>query len=142
MTTEKTIIQVSTLINAPVAKVWKLWTTPEDITKWNEPSSGWHTPKAQNDLQAGGRFLYRMEAKDGSLGFDFSGVYDKIQPDEIIEYTLDDGRKVQVSFKEEGAATKIVEAFEAEQTHPIDMQRDGWQSILDSFKSYTEKASG
>jgi uncharacterized protein YndB with AHSA1/START domain len=137
-TTNTKTITVETTVNAPVEKVWELWTKPEHITKWNNASDDWHTPRAENDLRAGGSFVSRMEAKDGSFGFDFGGVYDDVQENKCIEYTIGDGRKVKVDFTSEGNATKIVERFEAENTHSIEMQRGGWQAILDSFKKYTE----
>jgi uncharacterized protein YndB with AHSA1/START domain len=136
--TEKKIISVEAKINAPINKVWKYWITPEAIVKWNNASDDWHTPRAKNDLRAGGNFNYRMEAKDGSTGFDFSGVYEKIIATKQIDYTIDDGRKVNVSFSAVDNQTKVVESFEAEHTHSIEMQRDGWQSILDNFKKYVE----
>lgn len=137
-TTNTKTITVETTVNAPVEKVWELWTKPEHITKWNNASDDWHTPRAENDLRAGGSFVSRMEAKDGSFGFDFGGVYDDVQENKYIEYTIGDGRKVKVDFTSEGNATKVVETFEAENTHSIEMQRGGWQAILDSFKKYTE----
>jgi uncharacterized protein YndB with AHSA1/START domain len=118
--------------------VWKLWTTPEDIIHWNNASDDWHTPKASNDLKAGGTFLYRMEAKDGSFGFDFGGVYDKIKLKESIEYTLGDERKVEINFTSTGSETKVVEIFEAESQNSLELQRNGWQSILNNFKKYAE----
>jgi uncharacterized protein YndB with AHSA1/START domain len=137
-TTNTKTITVETTVNAPVEKVWEFWTKPEHITKWNNASDDWHTPRAENDLRAGGSFVSRMEAKDGSFGFDFGGVYDDVQENKYIEYTIGDGRKVKVDFTSEGNATKVVETFEAENTHSIEMQRGGWQAILDSFKKYTE----
>src|SRR5687768_458695 len=137
-TQETTIITVENTINAPVEKVWEFWTKPEHITKWNNASDDWHTPRAENDLRVGGSFSARMEAKDGSFGFDFGGVYDAVRTNEYIEYTLGDGRKVKVSFTGNGNTTKLVESFDAENTHSVEMQRGGWQAILDNFKKYTE----
>jgi uncharacterized protein YndB with AHSA1/START domain len=138
----KKTITVQAVINAPVKKVWKLWTSPEHITKWNYASSDWHAPRASNDLRKGGKFSCRMEARDGSAGFDFSGVYDEVKMNELIEYTLEDGRKVKVTFSNNNdAETKVVETFEAEGTNPIEMQRDGWQAILDNFKKYVERSN-
>lgn len=132
-------ITVQAVINAPVDKVWRLWTTPEHITKWNNASDDWHTPRAENDLRAGGKFLYRMEAKDGSFGFDFVGTYDEIKRNELIAYTIEDGRKVKVTFiKNSDSETKVVETFEAENTNSLEMQRAGWQAILDNFRRYVE----
>jgi uncharacterized protein YndB with AHSA1/START domain len=137
-TMEKTIITVERTIKAPEEKVWEYWTKPEHITKWNYASDDWHTPWAKADFREGGNFTARMEAKDGSMGFDFGGVYDVIRPNQYIEYTIGDGRKVKISFSAQGNTTKVVESFEAEDTHSIEMQRGGWQAILDNFKKYTE----
>jgi uncharacterized protein YndB with AHSA1/START domain len=137
---QNTIITVTSSVNAPVDKVWKHWTTPESITKWNNASDDWHTPRAENDLRNNGRFSYRMEARDGSMGFDFEGTYDEIVKNEKIQYTIGDGRKVEIIFIPGGSKTDIVESFEAENLHPIDQQRKGWQSILDNFKKFTESA--
>ena len=137
-TTNATKVTVETTINAPVEKVWKSWSEPQHITKWCAASDDWHAPKAENDLRTGGTFSTRMEAKDGSFGFDFGGVYDNVKKNELIEYTMGDGRKVRVAFTPSGDTTKIVETFDAETTNPVDMQRTGWQAILDNFKRYTE----
>jgi uncharacterized protein YndB with AHSA1/START domain len=134
----QTTITIDATVNAPVEKVWKFWTGTGHITKWNSASDDWHSPYAENDLKAGGKFLSRMEAKDGSFGFDFGGIYDEVKTHELIAYTLGDGRKVKVTFSSEGNFTKIVESFEAESTNPVEMQRMGWQSILNNFKKYTE----
>lgn len=136
--TSKTTITVENTIAAPVETVWELWTTPDHITKWNMASDDWHSPFAENDLRAGGKFLSRMEAKDGSFGFDFSGVYDEVKTNELIAYTLDDGRKVHVAFTSQGNDTKVTTTFEAESENPIEMQQAGWQSIADNFKKYAE----
>lgn len=125
-------------MSAPVEKVWKFWSQPEHITQWNNASDDWHTPSATNDLKAGGKFSYRMEAKDGSFGFDFGGEYNEVKAHERIVYTLGDGRKVNVTFSPEGNATKVTETFEAEQTNSPEMQKGGWQAILDNFKKYVE----
>lgn len=138
---EKTVITIETTINAPVEKVWKAWNTAEDVVQWNSASPEWHTPRAENDFRTGGKFLYRMEARDGSFGFDFYGIYDVITPHEYIEYTMGDDRKVKTTFTANGNATHIVQAFEAESTNSIDMQRTGWQAILDNFKRYAESAT-
>lgn len=134
----KTTITVESTVNAPVEKVWQLWTGPEHITKWANPSPDWHTTSAENDLRVGGKFLSRMEAKDGSFGFDFGGIYDEVKSNELIEYTLGDGRKVVIHFSHNGKETKVVETFDAESVNPVEMQRTGWQAILDSFKNYAE----
>jgi uncharacterized protein YndB with AHSA1/START domain len=133
------IISIQATIDAPVEMVWKTWTTPQDIMKWNSASDDWHTPNATNDLKTGGTFRYRMEAKEGSIGFDFYGVYTDIRLFEYIEYTLGDGRKVNIVFTPSGNQTSVVESFEPENTHSIDQQRNGWQAILNNFKMYTEE---
>lgn len=135
---EKTSITVEASINAPIEKVWKLWSSPEHITQWCSASDGWHTPRAENDLRTGGKFLSRMEAKDGSFGFDFGGVYDEVKTNERIAYTMGDGRKVNITFTSAGNTTKVVETFEAESENPIEMQHGGWLAILNNFKKYTE----
>jgi uncharacterized protein YndB with AHSA1/START domain len=137
-TTEKISITVQNTVNAPVEKVWTCWTAPEHITKWNNASDDWHTPRAENDATTGGKFNIRMEAKDGSMGFDFGGIYDNVKKNEIIEYTIGDGRKVKVLFENKGNQTYITETFEAESQNPVEMQKGGWQAILDNFKKYTE----
>ncbi|GAA4432381.1 hypothetical protein GCM10023188_20890 [Pontibacter saemangeumensis] len=136
-----TSITLETTIQAPVEKVWKYWTEPRHITQWNNASDNWHTPRAENDLRVGGKFLSRMEARDGSMGFDFTGTYTNIRAHGLIAYALEDGRKVQVLFTPRGNETSVTETFEAEPSHPAEMQRAGWQAILDNFKNYVE-ASG
>lgn len=139
MSTEsKTKVTVRATVNAPVEKVWKSWTEPTHITQWNSPSEDWHSPSAENDLRAGGKFLARMEAKDGSYGFDFGGIYDEVRNHEYIGYTLGDGRKVEIIFSSKGNETEVVETFEAENENPVDFQQAGWQAIMDNFKKYTE----
>lgn len=135
------IITIKAIINAPKEKVWKYWTEPEHITKWNNASEDWHTTAATNDLKTGGIFWSRMEAKDGSFGFDFSGIYDEVKLYEVISYTLGDARKVKITFTGNENTTEIIESFDAETTNPIEMQRDGWQAILNNFKRYTEAAT-
>ncbi len=135
----KTKITIQASIQAPVEKVWELWTKPEHIIKWSNASDDWHTPRAENDLRKGGKFLSRMEAKDGSMGFDFGGVYDEVRINKQIAYSIGDGRKVDISFNGNGNKTDVVETFEAESTNPVEMQRGGWQAILNSFKNYAEK---
>lgn len=135
---EKTNITIETTVNAPAEKVWNFFNGPEHIVKWGAPSPDWHTTKAENDIRTGGSFLYRMEAKDGSFGFDFGGVYDDVKPNEAIAYTMTDGRKVNITFAPEANGVKVTETFEAETENPVDMQRAGWQAILDNFRAYTE----
>jgi len=137
-TQNRTVITIENTINAPVEKVWELWSKPEHITKWCAASDDWHTPRAENDLRKGGSFSSRMEAKDGSMGFDFGGIYDEVRNNEYIEYTIGDGRKVKITFSPGENGTKVVESFEAEETNPVEMQRGGWQAILDNFKKYAE----
>ncbi|MDP4146739.1 MAG: SRPBCC family protein [Bacillota bacterium] len=136
---DKQTITIKATVNAPVEMVWRYWTEPEHIRKWNSASEDWHTPHAENDLRVGGKFLSRMEAKDGSFGFDFGGIYDKVELYKVIAYTLGDGRKVEISFSRGDNKTEIVETFEAESVNSIEMQQSGWQAILDNFKKYTEK---
>lgn len=137
-TIKKTVITVENTVNAPAEKVWQYWTAPEHIMRWNNASEDWHTPRAQNDVRTGGTFSIRMEAKDGTFGFDFGGVYDAVKENEYIEYTMGDGRKVKVQFMPLENKTKVTESFEAETTNSEEMQRGGWQAILDNFKRYTE----
>ncbi len=139
MTENNNEIVVETLVDAPVEKVWRFFTEEKHIVNWNNASTDWHTPKAENDLRTNGIFNYRMEAKDGSFGFDFGGTYDEILFQKIIAYTLGDGRKVHITFNEDGRATRIIEKFEAEKVNSLEKQKSGWQAILDSFKKYTEE---
>jgi len=138
-TMNKTSITIETIINAPVDKVWECWNKPEHITQWCNASDEWHTVRAENDLRVGGKFNSRMEAKDGSMGFDFWGIYDVVNPNEKIEYTMGDGRKCEITFTANGNSTKVVESFEAEEENSVEMQKGGWQAILDNFKKYAEK---
>jgi len=137
-TQNKTVLTVETIVDAPVAKVWELWNKPEHITKWAFATDDWHTPRAENDIRTGGKFSSRMEAKDGSMGFDFGGTYDEVRNNEYIAYTLGDGRRVDVTFTAHGNATKIVENFEPESQNPLEMQQGGWQAIMNNFKKYAE----
>ncbi len=136
--TDKTMITVRTTINAPVDLVWKCWTSPEDILCWNTASDDWHTTNAENNLEAGAQFNYRMEAKDGSFGFDFWGIYDKVIVQQVLEITLGDERKMKVIFKSGNGVTEVVETFEAESENSVELQQGGWQAILDNFKKYVE----
>ena len=131
-------ITVETIVQSPVEKVWQYWTMPAHIENWNNASDDWHTPHAENNLRVGGKFLSRMEAKDGSFGFDFAGVYDEVKENQLITYTLGDGRKVTITFFGQGNETKVVECFESESQNSIELQKGGWQAILDNFKKYTE----
>jgi uncharacterized protein YndB with AHSA1/START domain len=131
-------ITVDTLANTDLATAWTAYNTPADITRWNQASPDWHSPRSEVDLREGGRFTTRMEAKDGSAGFDFGGVYTKVVPNETVAYRMDDGREATVRFAEEPEGVRIRVEFDAEGTHPVEMQRDGWQAILDSFGRYVE----
>jgi uncharacterized protein YndB with AHSA1/START domain len=133
-----TTLTVEAIVNAPIEKVWEYWTAPEHITKWSFASDDWHTPTATNDLREGGSFSSRMESKDGKMGFDFGGIYDEVKTNDVLAYTIADGRKVKVKFTSENNRTKVVETFDAEQTHSLEMQQGGWQAILDNFKKYAE----
>ena len=137
-TTTKTAVTVEATVQASVEKVWKTWSEPQHITKWCQASPDWHVPYADNDLRTDGRFKTTMAAKDGSFSFDFGGRYTAVQQHKLIEYVIDDGRKVTVAFSGNGNETKVTETFEAESENPIEMQRGGWQAILDNFKKYTE----
>ncbi|MDZ4709956.1 MAG: SRPBCC family protein [Saprospiraceae bacterium] len=140
-TTVKKTVTVETIVRVPVEKAWMFWTTPDHIIQWNNASEDWHTPRAENDLRKGGSFLSRMEAKDGSMGFDFGGVYDEIITHQENSYTMGDGRKVNIRFIPEANGTKVIETFEAENTHSVEMQRAGWQAILDNYKNHAESNS-
>jgi uncharacterized protein YndB with AHSA1/START domain len=137
-TAAKTTITVEATINAPIEKVWESWTKPEHITQWCHASDDWHAPYADNDAQTGGKFKTTMAAKDGSFSFDFEGVYSNVAQYSLIEYGLGDGRKVRIEFIGDGDTTKATETFDPETQNPIEMQRGGWQAILDNFKKYTE----
>jgi uncharacterized protein YndB with AHSA1/START domain len=136
-----TTITIETTISAPIEKVWKMWSAPEHITKWATGSPDWHTPYAENDLRVGGKFLSRMSAKDGSASFDFVGTYDEVKTNSVIAYTIADGRKVKATFASNGKTVKIVQTFEAETENTPELQRAGWQMILDNFKKHVESNS-
>ncbi len=131
-------ITVETTVKAPVEKVWKYWSEPQHVTKWCQASDDWHAPKAENDLRVGGKFTTTMAAKDGSFSFDFGGTYTKVELNKTIEYDMDETRKVWISFSGNGNETKVVETFVPETMNPAEMQKAGWQAILDNFKKYTE----
>lgn len=133
-------ITISSTINASPAKVWEYYSNPEHITKWNHASDDWHCPKASNDLRTGGKFSSTMAARDGSMSFDFEGVYDEVTDGKKIAYTMLDGRKAEVSFEDLGDSTRVVTSFDAETMHSADMQQAGWQAILDNFRKYVESA--
>ena len=136
----KTKITVETTIAAPIEKIWQYWTTPQHIINWNFASDDWCAPAAVNDLRAGGKFSFRMEARDGSMGFDLEGIYTVVKTNETIEYILADGRNVKVSFLKNGDKYDVIETFEAEDTNPVELQKGGWQAILNSYKNYVEKS--
>jgi uncharacterized protein YndB with AHSA1/START domain len=125
-------------VEAPVEEVWDVYNNPDHVTKWNNASDDWHTPRAQNDLRTGGTFNYRMEAKDGSEGFDFTGTYDEVIPLKLVRYTMSDGRTATVTFDAKDGGTQVEVTFDPESENTHDVQRSGWQSILDNFKKYTE----
>ncbi|RWY53774.1 SRPBCC family protein [Mucilaginibacter gilvus] len=138
----KQLITIEATIKAPIEIVWDLWVQPGHIVKWNNASDDWHTPKATNNLKVGGKFCATMAAKNGSKSFDFEGTYAKVVEYKQIAYTIADGREVNVVFSadaEDDEVTKIVETFEPEGTNPVEMQRQGWQAILNNFKKYVEE---
>jgi len=131
-------ISIETTINAPLGVVWASWITPADITSWNFASEDWSCPIAKIDLVVGGKFLYRMEAKDGSMGFDFEGIFTSIVERDQIEYALEDGRKVHITFAVSNQGIRLIETFDAENELSAEQQKQGWQSILNNFKQYVE----
>ncbi|MCX6352826.1 MAG: SRPBCC family protein [Bacteroidetes bacterium] len=132
------MITVETKINADVNKVWDAFTNPTHITKWCFASDDWHAPFAENDARTAGKFKTRMEAKDGSFGFDFEGIFSNVEDKKCIEYGLEDGRQVKINFTDLGGETKVTESFDPETENPHEMQQSGWQAILDNFKKYVE----
>ncbi|MBW4891195.1 SRPBCC family protein [Mucilaginibacter sp. HMF5004] len=132
-------ITVQATINAPIEVVWQMWTLPEHITQWCFASDDWYCPAATNDPRTGGQFSSTMAAKDGSFSFDFGGVYDEVITNQLIKYTLDDGRKVSITFSsDDDDQTTVTETFDPETQNPIEMQRGGWQAIMDNFKKHVE----
>jgi uncharacterized protein YndB with AHSA1/START domain len=131
-------ITIEALVAAPPKKVWTRWTVPDHITQWNFASDDWCCPSAENDLRVGGKYKARMEAKDGSFGFEFEAIYDEVTEHRTLVYTMEDGRKVETNFEQQGGSTKVTTVFDAEDENSIDMQRDGWQAILNNFKTYVE----
>ena len=130
-------VTVQTVVDAPAEAVWRAYTTPEDIVLWNAASDDWHTPRASVDLRVGGDFCWRMEARDGSAGFDFAGTYTRIVPLERLEYRFGD-RTAEVVFTPAARGVAVEIRFDAETTHPVEMQRQGWQAILDRFARHVE----
>ena len=131
-------ITIKSTIDAPIETVWKAWTNPEHITQWNFASDEWHCPSATNDLKSGGVFSYRMEAKDGSMGFDFEGTYQTVIEQELITFSLGDDRLVEVRLSSDGSSTILSETFEAEGSNTAEQQRAGWSAILENFKKHVE----
>jgi uncharacterized protein YndB with AHSA1/START domain len=137
-TMNKSKIAIEALISADVKKVWDFYTKPEHITKWNFASDDWHCPSASNDMRVGGKYNARMEAKDGSFGFDFEAIYDEVIDQKKIAYTMLDGRQAVTDFEYQNSKTKVATTFDAENENPVELQREGWQAILDNFKKYVE----
>ena len=135
-------IEVETRVDAGLAEVWAAWNDPRDIERWNAASDDWHTTRSSVDLREGGRFSSRMEARDGSAGFDFEGTYTRVVPQELIEYRMDDGREVRVEFTQDGGGVLVQETFDAETENDPELQRQGWQAILDRFARYVETTRG
>ena len=131
-------ITVETLVKADPGTVWNAWNTPEEIEQWNSAHESWHTPRSTVDLREGGTFSSRMEARDGSEGFDFEGTYTRIVPGQVVEYRMSDGREVTVEFVEQSGGVLVRETFDAESENPPELQRQGWQAILDNFGRYVE----
>lgn len=131
-------ITIQSTILAEIEKVWDYYTRPEHITNWNFASDDWCCPKAENDLRVGGKMSYRMEAKDGSFGFDLEAVYDEVIEHKRIVYTMSDGREVSTNFESSNGSTKVTTVFDAETENPVEMQKSGWQTILNNFKKYVE----
>jgi uncharacterized protein YndB with AHSA1/START domain len=136
---EQEWIEVEAMIEAPINEVWEKWTTSEHVTKWNFAHVSWCCPKATIDLRENGAFSFRMEAVDGSVGFDFNGTYEEVEEQEFLSITLGDGRKWEVEFSDLGMSTHVTERFQPESENPIEMQQAGWQSILNQFKTYCEE---
>lgn len=131
-------ISIETFVRANIARVWSAWTTPADINQWNAANDDWHNPRSENDLRVGGKFCYRMEAKNGEMGFDFGGTYTQVVTEKLIEYVLGDNRTVSVTFTAIDGGVRVVETFEAEDANSAELQRQGWQSILNRFALYVE----
>ncbi|WP_430460253.1 SRPBCC family protein [Thalassolituus sp. LLYu03] len=131
-------ITVQTLVKAPMERVWSAWNSPADIVQWNTASPDWHSPRSEVDLREGGTFTTRMEARDGSMGFDFGGTYTQVVEHERIEFEMGDQRRVLIEFSEVDDAVRIVESFDAENVYSAEQQQQGWQAILDNFTRYVE----
>ena len=133
-------ISIEAVVNRTRGDVWNFFNLPEYITKWNFASDDWSCPRADNDLRVGGRLCSRMEAKDGSYGFDFEAIYDEVIPEAKLAYTMTDGRQAETSFEDLGDKTRVSTTFDPDKENPADMQKMGWQAILDNFKRYAESA--
>ena len=134
-------ICIDTVIDSDIDTVWKAWNTPQDIMQWNAASDDWHTTASEVDLRVGGSFNSRMEAKDGSMGFDFSGTYTKVIPNELVEYELDDGRVVSINFSSKAGSVVVTQEFDAESQMEAERQRQGWQSVLSNFARHVESSN-
>jgi uncharacterized protein YndB with AHSA1/START domain len=132
-------ITVETVVDADLKDVWNTWNNPDEIVQWNSPSNDWHTTRSAVDLREGGKFSARMEAKDGSAGFDFEGTYTRVVPNKIIEFKMSDGREVNIEFADREDGVVVRETFDAETENSAEMQRAGWQAILDNFGRHVEK---
>jgi uncharacterized protein YndB with AHSA1/START domain len=135
-------ITVESIVKADRKSVWDAWNSPEDIKQWNSASDDWHTTRSAVDLREGGEFSARMEAKDGSMGFDFAGTYTKVVPQDLIEYIMGDGRKVRVEFADAPGGVRVRETFDAESQNDPEFQRQGWQAIMDNFARHVEGKAG
>ena len=134
-------ITIETVVAAPPAQAWRAYTSPEAITQWNQAVPEWHCPSAEVDLRVGGRHTARMEARDGSMGFDFGGTYEEIDEPKALTLRLDDGRRARITFEPEGSGTRVRTVFDPEATNPLEMQRQGWQAILNSYAAYAQRAN-
>lgn len=137
MTSMKTVT-VENTINKKTELVWEYWTSPEHIMQWNFATPEWHCPKAEHDLSVGGKLCYNMAAKDGSIAFDYMATFTAIDPNQLLEYVLNDGRKVSIQFTDKGDTTLVTQTFEIEDENSIELQRKGWQAILNNFKKHAE----
>lgn len=135
-------IRIETVVSAAPAAAWRAFTSPEAITQWNQASPDWHCPSAEVDLRAGGTHRARMEARDGSIGFDLTGTYEEVDAPKALTLRLEDGRRARTTFAPEGQGTRVTTVFDPEATNPVEMQRAGWQAILDSYAAYVERVGG
>ena len=135
------MITVQNTINASIEKVWELWTAPEHVMKWNNASEDWHTPFAENDLKVGGKFKYTMASTDGTMRFDFEGIYTNVVNPSLIEYKLADDRKVKITFESQKNGVLLIEKFDPETENSEALQQQGWQAILDNFKKHVENST-